>query len=208
LEERFEPLWRVPDLGGKIIAMRRDRKNRLHVVTENLKRLTSWTFDHPSCTLRAKRDYAADFNECPALLPEGIPPGEWGRGAVAISEEGDIFEKLTAFTSTGSTQSILCQIQTNPPGSRKSIGSNFMGGSLQQAAAHARWMAIPVRREDNIEVVLLDTHTWVSRPLMKLRGANRIAIRFSDNILLCGDDRGRILGVDIDNGKTLCDLRI
>jgi hypothetical protein len=207
LAQHFEPLWRVPDLGGKIVAMRRNRKeNRLHVVTENPKLVTSWTFDHPSCNLRAKREFESDLDQFGSLLQDLVPVGQLIDVATSVSEEGDIFEQWT-FPTDGPAPALISQIQTNPAGTRKLIGK-LLGGRLQHAAARGRWIAIPVRCEDYIQIVVFDPSTGVGNVFMKLHGAKQVVARFADDVLVCGDDQGRILAVNLTTRKTVRDLRL
>jgi hypothetical protein len=73
--------------------MQRNRKeHRLYVVTENPKRLTLWTFDQASCTLRSKQEFSAELNQDAPLAPEAIPRTVLVRPAVAISKQGDIYK--------------------------------------------------------------------------------------------------------------------
>lgn len=209
LAPRFEPLWKVPGLDSKIVAMQRNRKeSRLHVVTRNRKVMTSWMFDHPSCQLRTKRELEADLNQTPSLLQGGsIPNAHFIAGPWAVSEEGDVCEQLMAVFPGGKPEVLICHIQTNPAGARRMI-TELMGGTLQRAATQGRRMAIPVTCADAIEIVLFDTHTAVVDVLMRLRGSKSVALRFAGNVLLCGDGQGRIVAVDTANRNRVRDLRI
>jgi hypothetical protein len=209
LAPRFEPLWRVPALDGKVVAMQRNRKeNRLHVVTRNSKLMTLWTFDHPSCQLRTKREFEADLNQSPALLQTSkVLRAHFFAGPVVVSADGDVCEQLTALLPAGNSQALICQIQTNPAGERKMI-TELTGGSLPRAATQGRRMAIPVTCADAIEIVLFDTHTAVAEVLMRLHGSKGVALRLAENVLLCGDDQGRIAAVDIASRNRVRDMRI
>jgi hypothetical protein len=126
---------------------------------------------------------------------------------VAVSEEGDVCEQVINIFPDDDPQVLICQIQTNPVGARK-IVTELTGGNLQRAATRGRRMAIPVPRSDAIEIVLFDTHTAVSEILTRLYGSKSVVLRFADDVLLCGDDLGRIVAVDTATGRRVRDLRI
>ncbi len=211
LAQGFEALWRVPDLAGSVRAMQRNRKeHRLYVVTENPKQLTLWTFDQPSCTLRSKQEFSAELLQAAPLGPDAIPRTVQARPAVAMSEQGDIYEQLTARSpNQDNFQTMVCQIKTRPSaGGRQSLSSGMMSGSLRHASSQDFWMVIPVWRENNIEVFLLDTRSGTGDLRLRLQGAKEIALRFAENVLLCADDRGRVLALNVQTNTTTLDLRI
>ena len=69
-------------------------------------------------------------------------------------------------------------------------------------------MVIPVWRENNIEVYLLDTRSGTGDLRLRLQGAKEIALRFAENILLCADDQGRVLALNVRTNRSVRDLRI
>lgn len=211
LAQGFEALWRIPDLAGNVRAMQRNRKeHRLYVVTENPKQLTLWTFDQPSCTLRSKQEFSADLTQVALMAQGAIPRTVLARSEVAISEQGDIYEQLTARSpSQDNFQTMICQIKTHPSaGGRQSLSSDMMSGSLRHASSEGCWMVIPVRQENNIEVFLLDTPSGTGQLHFRLLGAKEIALRLAEDLLLCADDLGRVLALNIRTNKITRDLRI
>src|SRR5262249_207775 len=138
LAQGFEALWRIPDLAGDVRAMQRNQKeNRLYVVTENPKQLILWMFDQPSCTLRSKQEFSAELLQAATLGPDAIPGTVLARPAVAISEQGDIYEQLAALSpNQNNFQTMICQIKTHPSaGSRQSLSSGMMSGRLRHASS-------------------------------------------------------------------------
>jgi hypothetical protein len=81
-------------------------------------------------------------------------------------------------------------------------------GDLRSAAAQGRWVAVPLWRENNVEVFLFDTHSGAVELRLRLFGAKDVALRFADDVLLCADDQGRILAQDVVTRKIIRDLRI
>jgi hypothetical protein len=211
LAQGFEVLWKIPDLAGNVRAMRRNRKeNRLYVVTENPEQLTLWMFDHPSCTLRSKQEFSAKLNQDAPLAPDAIPRTVLARPAVAIREHGDIYEQLTAHTpGQNNFLTMVCQVRTHPSASgRQTVSSGMISGSLRHASSQGVFMVIPVCQEDNIEVFLLDTRSGTGQLRFRLLGAKEIALRFAEDVLLCADDQGRVLALNVRTNKITRDLRI
>jgi hypothetical protein len=211
LAQGFEALWRIPDLGGNVRAMQRNRKeHRLFVVTENPKQLILWTFDQPSCTLRSKQEFNAELSQIPPLAPHAISQTVLVRQAVAISEAGDICEQFTARSpDQDHDPTMVCQITTHPSaGGRQTHRSGMMSGSLRHASSQDFWMAIPVWQENNIEVFLLDTRSGTGQLRFRMQGAKQIALRFAESVLLCADDQGRVLALNVRTNKSTRDLRI
>ena len=206
----LEPLWRIPDLAGNVRAMQRNRKeNRLYVLTENAKHLTLWMFDQPSCTLRSKQEFSAEL-QAANLGPDAIAGTVLARPAVAIGEHGDIYEELVAHSpNQDNFQTMICQIKTHPSVSgRQSLSSGMMSGRLRHASSQDFWMVIPVYQQNNSEVFLLDTRSGNGDLRLRLQGAREIALRFADNALLCADDQGRVLALNLATNKIVRDLRI
>jgi hypothetical protein len=211
LAQGFEALWKIPDLDGNVRAMQRNRKEkRLYVVTENPKQLILWMFDQPSCTLRSKQEFSAELNQDAPLAPDGIPRTVLARPTMAISEQGDIFEQLTVHSpDQDNLQTMVCQIDPHPSASgRLTLSSGMMSGSLRHASFQDCFMVIPVGQENNIEIFLLDTITGAGQLLFRLLGAKEIALRFAEDVLLCADDQGRVLALNVRTDKITRDLRV
>lgn len=196
----FEALWRIPDLAGNVRAMRRNSKERiLYVVTGNLKQLTLWTFDQPSCRLRARQEFAKN------VIPETVV----GQSAIAISEAGDIYEQVAVLLpGQKNWQTQIYQTETHPAGGRLVLDSGTMLGGLRPATSYGSWMAIPVWKESDIEVFLVDSRSGKCKLCLRLRGAKEISLRFAESILLCADNQGRVLAFDVLTNQTMRDLRV
>jgi hypothetical protein len=172
LAQGFEALWRIPDLAGNVRAMQRNRKeHRLYVVTENPKQLTLWTFDQPSCTLRSKREFNAELSQVSPWALDSTPRTALTRAAMAISEQGDIYDQLVVGSpDQDNFQTMVCQIKIHSPaGGRQTLSSPMMSGSVRHASSQDFWMVIPVWQENNIEVFLLDTRSGTGRPVRRCR---------------------------------------
>jgi hypothetical protein len=67
---------------------------------------------------------------------------------------------------------------------------------------------MPVQRESGIEVDLLETRSGKVVSILRLHGSKHVSVRFQDNLLLCADDQGRILALNILSRRSVRDLRI
>jgi hypothetical protein len=210
LAKRFETLWRIPDLGGHVRAMQRNRKkDYLYVLTDNQKQLTLWTFNQPSCVLRSKQEFSADLTKFMPLGPDALPRTVIARQAVSISEEGHIYEQLLVRRpDEENIHTMVCKIKNSAAYGREVIGHGMMSGSLRHASAHGLWIAIPVRQGNSVEVFLLTVHSGDGQLVLRLRGAQQIALRFADDALLCADDQGRIVVLNILTRKCIRDIRV
>jgi hypothetical protein len=211
LARGFETLWRIPDLSGSVGALQRNRKKQLlYVLSCNREQLTLWTFEQPSCVLRAKSEYTMKLDEGVPVAPDAKPWTILGRAAVALSEQGDVFEQLTLGLPESKTfQSMIFQVTEQAAfAGRITVGSNLTSGRLRYAVTHEEWIAIPVWQEDSIDVFRFDVVTSFGQLAVRLQGATEIALRFSDHALLCADDRGRVLALDTVSERLARDLRI
>jgi hypothetical protein len=210
LAQSFEALWRIPELGGFVCAMQRNRKkSQLHVVTANRKQLTLWTYEQPSCILRSKQEFTAELTQAEPFRSEINAPAVFMREAVTVSEEGDIYEQIAVHRKSANDQSVVCQVRAHPsPGTRHRLVEGEISGSLRHAAAQEPWMCMPVQRESGIEVDLLETRSGKVVSILRLHGSKHVSVRFQDNLLLCADDQGRILALNILSRRSVRDLRI
>ena len=103
---------------------------------------------------------------------------------------------------------MIYKVRTQPVGVRKAISESARRGSLAEASVQGRRLAIPLLHAGSIEVYLLDVDSCAAQLWLRLDGAKQIALRFSDRALLCADDRGRVVVLDLANGKALRDLRV
>jgi hypothetical protein len=91
---------------------------------------------------------------------------------------------------------------------RVALADEIARGSLAHAAGSGDWLIIPVFEPEGIHVFLLGITSQTRRPLIRLKGANDIALRLADNILACADDQGRVLALDLGTNHLLRNLRV
>lgn len=207
LARGFEALWRIPDLSGTVRAMQRSRKKQqLYVLSDNREQLTLWAFEPPSCVLRAK----TEINQIRAALQEANPRTFVGATSFALSEQGDVFQKVVIQSlETKKRHAVINQVKTHPsPVERAILDPSLMSGRLRYAACQEGWMAIPVWQENGIDIFRLDVQSGSGQLVARLQGATDIALRFSDQTLACADDRGRVLALDAVSGRVVRDLRV
>jgi len=207
LAPAFEPLWKIPELGGRVAAMQRNRKERrLYVLSETSEHLTFWTFEQPSWVLRRKQEFNAELNKGQKASPESVLV----RVAAAIAEWGNVYEQFVLWGKDGSVlQTMICEIRTSTAhGGRESVESELMPGRLRQAAFHGRWIAIPVWQENSVELFLYDVTSKTSKLCLRLHGSKQIALHFTESALACADELGRVVVLNPLNRRIMRDLRV
>jgi MoxR-vWA-beta-propeller ternary system protein len=211
LSRKFEPLWKIPDLDGPIRAMQRRRtENRLYVVTENPDGFIFWSYEQASCVLRAKDQVPSPFDP---RAKEGLEEDEnvaFARAAVFITEYGMVLEQTNTWWFRGGNSTWYSQRISlhSRPHMRLALADEIAGGSLVHAAGSGDRVAIPVFKEDGIHVFLFEISSQKCRLLIRLKGVKDVALRFADNILLCADDQGRLLALNLETNHLLRNLRV
>lgn len=207
LAETFEALWRVPDMEGSVHALQRNRKEgALYTVTLG-NPMVLWKFDMPGWTLRSRQ--VLDFNANPLMPSHGQPGPLVFRGPLVIGEEGYLcVEMETYLPPEAPRQSVLNHVKIHGASVERRYLGKVNDGNLFKAAAWQQWMAIPALKEAEVEVYLLDMRSGSAELRLRLSGSKQIALRFAKDMLLCGDDQGRVLAIDILSGGRVRDFRV
>ncbi len=207
LAKGFDALWRIPDMGGSILAMQRNRKDSLFYVVSVGKPLTLWKYEQPGWVLRSRQILDSDADQPGRPAESETGPVEL-RGPVAIGEEGDIYvEMVTIFPNP--LPRVVNQIKISGVAcERQALDGGVSGGRLSHAAAREQWMAVPVFQESGVDVYVLNTRSGKAELRLRLPGVEGIALRFAGNMLLCADNQGRALAMDIASGGCVRDFRV
>ncbi len=75
-------------------------------------------------------------------------------------------------------------------------------------ALNPLWVALAGAGPDHREVRLFDRARMRQRAHLRLDGASEVAVRICGTRLAVGDDRGRVLVLDLEEGALLRDLRV
>ena len=81
-------------------------------------------------------------------------------------------------------------------------------GSLRYASFRDEWMAMLEWTDDGVEVLLDELQTGEGRVFVTLRGTKHIALRFSEDSLLCADDQGRVIALNLRTKAITRDIRV
>jgi hypothetical protein len=92
-------------------------------------------------------------------------------------------------------------------GERRVIELPFGGGPLA-VTARKGWAAVALPSPEGIEVTLFDEGVLGRRWVCSLGRAQKVSLRLSDEALTVGDDRGRVVVVDLAHGDTVRDARV
>lgn len=210
--ERFQALWRTPDLTGSPVQIARNaqdcalllRDPQLLQASGGLPQLAEtwwmWHFALPSLTMRDRLEQAPP--DLRLAFTRGVAPG----GATAE------LQVHKAPTESGQMQNIppaddLVQLQVN---AGTPFSDSFYSPQAQpmQPILTEAWVAVPFRFADGVCVRLYDRFQGKHRATLTLKGASVLNARLNDTHLTAADDRGRLLVLDLTLGKLIRDLRI
>ncbi|MFO0606824.1 MAG: bpX6 domain-containing protein [Polyangiales bacterium] len=140
-----------------------------------------WAYELPKWTLRARRGAAiADANYA------GID---------------------AAGTRVGVARGPRRELRLYDPVMR-TVEVGLHGGAPARVEMTAAWGALVEAERGRAVVTLFDRTALRPRWMCDLRGAARACVRLSDEHLVVGDDRGRVLAVDLRTGDVVRDLRV
>jgi hypothetical protein len=179
---RFESHWRVGDVHASWLR-RVPKALQLLVHTDGNAQL--WIYETPSLTLR-RRETVPGRETIPELA--GFVVLDDG-SLLSIMDEAD---GKTRFRS--------------PSGNVREIPLS-RGARLAGVQAASDWILLTEAEPEARTVRMLDTGELRERASFRLEGASRVALRVSDQRLAIGDDRGRVLVLDLEAGRLLRDLR-
>jgi MoxR-vWA-beta-propeller ternary system domain bpX6 len=198
----FESLKQIPDVSprGLVACTRLARSSsRLSMyVVEPVPQV--WAFALPSLTLRSR---------------ETVPFAVGGPAArarhIALSTEGTVVAQDWPLPAAEAQTTV-----TPPPGvqlrlmSASGVATAPVGREEEQPGQPvmtSEWVATWVRGPDYCRVVLLDTKRLHIRGEIRLERAQRVALRLGELFLTIGDDAGRVLLVDLADGRLVRDRR-
>jgi hypothetical protein len=209
LAQRFDALWRVPDLDATVVGVART-SGRVRFLTQPWSNLEDWNYELPMMTLRSRTttNFIPDgyfcMNFCATVSAEGF---------IADQSEYMGMEK-TERTDFSPPQ--LHQL-ARPQSPRLRI---FGNGSLLRDIAitvedckplppviNSEWIASPITRDNGALITLIDVTEGGSRLFVSLGGSETVSVRLSSKAATIADDRGRLIVIDLETGATLRDIR-
>jgi len=214
LAPKFDALWRIPDLDGTVLAVRRNALDHLlYVVTGKESQLTLWTFSQPSCVLRSKEIFTVSPAGPTSMPPEIVYRELLDRRAIFISDSGQLYEHTWLLLLDWQYKSIACRLV--PEGStlsRQALDSPMLFGILRHESVTRDWIAAPVwhawKDDYNIELFMSDLRSGACALRLRMRGAHNLTWRIAGNHLICADNLGRVLVLDARTNRVLRDFRI
>ena len=214
--KRFDALWRVPSLDGGIAAVSRSSSS-CHFLVNGWEDVEGWAYLLPSLKLR-------DITYV-SLTPRGTLLFVYHCG---ISSEGIIADLLLycpsaepSQLSSGNIVSMEEREAALAHPSTKLFLRLFVQGTLcrelplgaphcqpQAPAISANWLAVPILDQENLRVVLVDLKEGEVRAEVLLTKATRAAVRLNQEALTIADDCGRLLALDLNDGRLWRNLRV
>ncbi len=204
---RFAALWRTKEVPGRIIALARnaghcsllihayeDRDSWGNPIppTESWER---WTYQLPQLVLRQRGPVRESWSSAPwrSITPQG---------------------RLAGLPPPGNTEGSAQAVTPYSAGSVAIADREWLFASVPNDAmrlspiASEEWVVAGIRTPEACELFLFDQGRRSLCAKILLEGAGSIACRFQEETLTVTDDRGRLLVVDLRQGRLLRNLRL
>ncbi|MCW3094570.1 MAG: hypothetical protein JWL77_188, partial [Chthonomonadaceae bacterium] len=210
--ERFQALWRTPDLTGSPVQIARNaqdcalllRQPQLIQSSGGIPQLAEtwwmWHFALPSLIMRDRQEQPPP--DLRLAFTRGVAPG----GAAA---ELKLHKALADSLPTPNTlpPDDLLQVELI---ASVHFSDSFYSPQAQpmQPILTETWIAVPFRFAQGVCARLYDRTQGKHRATLTLHGASLLTVRLSDTHLTLADDRGRLLVLDLTTGKLIRDLRV
>jgi len=186
---RFDALWRVPDVGGRTLAVA-----RLGFVVTFLtggRGFEEWRYDLPLLRLRARNavtlfpdDVAVTRPPKLAISPDGV-----------VADATEIHEQITLRLSWAGAV-------------RHTLRLGAEGDVPAPPSILAGIAAAPVVTASGARVRVVDTASARVLIDVELAGARHASARVRDDAVTIADDRGRVLAFELGSGALVRNLRL
>lgn len=201
---RLDALWRVPDVGGRTVAVARLGHVVTFLTAGEWNELVEWRYDLPLLRLRARNSVR--------LYDQGVIATE---SRLAISPEGVVADAtaLLAIVQSGDQAEIrpadVATLRLAWNGTvQKTVSLGESGTRCGTPAVLAGLAAVPVIREWGTSVLLVESSTARTLLGVQLSGAASASVRLRDEALTIADDRGRVIVLDLATGALVRNLRV
>lgn len=187
-EPRFEALRAAP-LDAHALRIDRSLAGCSALVLHQGKELSHLRFELPAWTLRARKPFPLQDQEQPLARMIGVA----GHASAILCE-------------TPSPPS-LTLVWANEAGTARRIRLGREGEEPLALELSAGWVAVALRGKAGVVVSLLDEAELKVRAVITLAGASAACLRLREETLTVGDDRGRVLVVELIHGSVIRSLR-
>ncbi|MEW6210767.1 MAG: hypothetical protein AB1631_20550 [Acidobacteriota bacterium] len=203
LSNRFDALWRVPDVEGTVVGVART-SGRVKFLTEFWGNLEDWNYKLPMMILRSRTttNFIPDgyfcMNFCASVSAEGFIADQSQFAEMEI-EEGQphkLGRSLSPRLRIFGNGSLLRDIAITSEECRP-----------LPPVISSEWIASPIIRDKGALVTLVDVTEGGSRLFLSLVGSESVSVRLSSKAMTVADDRGRLIVIELETGATLRDIR-
>jgi len=209
---KFDALWRVPDIGPALSIVRAQGECR--VLTVNGDGYEEWRYVIPSLKLTRRIAFHLEdesgftaFGLC--IEPESVPNQAFytlvgkpieGEPTTPIAVPPDIMAGDMIFS--------LSLRQFAEGKVFREIPLFNCAKVPYRMVVSYHWMAFPIPVQNGARLLLIDTKETQLRFNLLLTGAEHVAIKIADGKLVVTDDKGRLIVIDLASGRVLRNLRI
>lgn len=210
--ERFQALWRTPELTGVPVQIARNlqdcalllREPQLMQAVNGMPQLAEtwwmWRFALPSLTMRDRKELPP--SDLRLAFTRGIAPG--GATAELLVRKEEMLRPVKLdIPATGD----LLQLNVQGP---VQFTDSFYAHEAQpmQPILTEAWVAAPFRFDRGVGLHLYDRVKGRHRATLRFYGATLLTVRLNEAHLTLADDRGRLIVLDLRTARLVRDLRI
>ncbi len=209
LSNRFDALWRVPDIEGKTVGVART-SGRVRFLTYRGDALEDWNYELPMMTLRSRTttrlapDGYICTNFCASVAAEGFLADQ--SEYIGMEGVGGADFSPSSLHGIARSQSPRLRIFRNGFPLRD-IAITIEECRPLPPVLNSAWVASPIIRDKGALVTLVDVIEGGSRLYVSMGGSEMVSVRLSPRAMTVADDRGRLIVVDLETGATLRDIR-
>ncbi len=224
--KRFDAIWRVPDIEANVQAVTRSSSSCRFIGSGW--GLEEWHYELPSLRLRSRNFVNLSSDETVTSTPYSTHLALSADGALADHSLYLCFDKLSTQESIAGVPrtlkkismpltlfvngAILQEIKTTPDYEIKTT-SDDVQKTLEEykpitPSIFGNWVAAPVIDKHEARVLLIDVKEGKVRAEIALEKSNTLAVRVQKEVVTIGDNRGRLLAMEINSGHLIRNLRI
>jgi hypothetical protein len=177
----FDGSWEFPlsHRAAEVIISRSRTRCSVYVPTER----QVWSSELPALVLRSRRDV----------------PGEQKVVALGVAENDVV-------AARGQDPASVFWTSSNERWDRDSEA--YVDKQVGPVVVNEAWIAAAWTDSAGARILLCDVATGVPRADLHLARAEATVLRFNEGVLVVGDDRGRVLALDLDQGWLIRDVRL
>jgi hypothetical protein len=215
LADNYKALWRTPDIPGRVMRISRDTISCSFLVdcsettdfwgaapTGAQDIWQRWILGLPSLALRGRAEIPQSSTGYLDLRRTVSPSGLIGDLRLELPPEndplGDSWTRLSLYEGGGIPQH----------GKRLFFGASGSSHEPLDVAMSGSWIVASTHSDNGVCCRIVDTKALIVRLELHLNGAQSVTTRVGADYVTIGDDRGRLIVIDLLRGNLVRNLRV